>query len=231
MQEIVGIIVVVVTVISWIIRKVSGENAPMQQPVPRPGKPRAQRVDDEIEAFLKQVKQSENAGEAPRQPEKRPQQQQRPNKQQNRPKAPGNKGNPPVSQRPQNRPAPPERATLTGGNVADRKNVLSDNMGGELRTHVQNYMTERVSNTASQDVGQSVRESVQQHMGNAQRQQLTSTFGPSAISTDVTARPFEKFTGVGSRKDLMSASNIRQAIIVQEILAPPRSLRKKAPRG
>jgi len=218
MQEVIFVIVAVVSVISWIIRKMKGDNGPVQQPVPRPGRPRAQRVDDEIEAFLKQQgggKRQERQAEPAR-----PQQQRQ---QPQRPRPPGKSGQPAVSKTPP--PRAPQPPPVASPNVADRPNVISGDIGGGLRDHLKDYMTERIAQEARQDVGEGVRASVQQHLGQAGTPWRTPE-APAPAKQPGPPSQARVSTCCNIRRDLINAENIRRAILVQEVLNPPRSRRR-----
>lgn len=96
-------------------------------------------------------------------------------------------------------------------------------------------MGERIAKEAERDVGRDVTASVNQHMGNFLGQAMSAASGPARVTTK------ELFAGNASnaaptageccgraeslKKMLRNPESIRQAIIIQEILNRPKSLR------
>lgn len=224
-QELIALVFVLVSVISYIIRTVQGNNQRMPPPVQRPGRRRDERVNDEIENFLQNVSRS---SETKRSPEPG-------RSEENRPRPPGNRQSAPTSQRPPAKPA----AEAPGSRrirpeAATRPPVASSDLGGSLKQHVREHMAERVVKEAQRDVGQSVSESVQQHMGTSGRT-LAGGSSPQRVTTaelfagktaeQAAAACCEATRAEGLKKMLRSPDSMRQAIIIQEVLNRPKCLR------
>lgn len=221
-QELLALVFVLVSVISYIIRTVQGNNQRMPPPVQRPGRRRDERVNDEIENFLQNVsRSSESKRESPRAEESRP-------------KPPGNRQSAPTSQRAS---AKSSSASNQSGNrrpsdVAPRPVSASSELGGGLKQHLREQMAERVVKNAQRDVGQSVSDSVQRHLGTSGRApaggnvaplSASDAFDQSSTAQSETCCKTDRAEAL--KKMLRSPDSMRQAIIIQEVLNRPKCLR------
>lgn len=220
-QELLALVFVLVSVISYIIRTVQGNNQRMPPPVQRPGRRRDERVNDEIENFLQNVSRSSEAKREPAREESRP-------------KPPGNRQQVPTSQRPSGKSSSGSNqpGNRRPGDIASRPVSAASELGGGLKQHLREQMAERVVKNAQRDVGQSVSESVQKHLGTMGR----TPGGGSALplpaadafvqsSTPQTETCCKTNRAETLKKMLRSPDSMRQAIIIQEVLNRPKCLR------
>lgn len=243
-QELLGVVLVIIWVIGWLIRTVQANSQQLPAPVNRPGRRREERVEDEIDSFLQQVnRNAPNRSNVPESESARPA---KPPRNPPRPKPHGSTPTPVISQRPRQAmahqaSAPPQGAAAASaaalqskppsGNRRDGKAVNqrqpAPNIGQGVAEHLQQYMAERVAKTSQEDVGRGVKESVQSHLGvytgSAGTPNLTSgagDFGSPPSATTGNCRPVVSGTARAAevRCCLLSPQSVRQAIIVQEIL-------------
>jgi hypothetical protein len=119
--------------------------------------------------------------------------------------------------------APPLVAPLAGparpgAELAARKAPVSANMGGQVRAHLAQYLDPgRMSQTVRSDLGNAVERSLVQHLGE------TVTRGADdpkqAASTQSATPPLAVL--------LRDPAGARTAIVMNEILGPPKGLRRK----
>jgi len=222
-----AILFLLISFIGWIINMINAQNPP---PAPNRGpqrRPRARdsKVQNEIEQFLQEAMGNKQRGRQEEVPadeievvEAAPPRRQ----------APRRKPRPVVSgQRPVERsvidPATssPERSR-PGTGMATR--LAPAELGSGLSAHVQDHMRERVTQETSQHLPAAVSQTVGQHLGEfaaAARDTRTATaarplFGAVATLSDAT----------GLIGELRKPAGVRKAIVLQEILARPRALRK-----
>lgn len=132
-------------------------------------------------------------------------------------KRPPVRPNPPEGARPANRkkqkaqrPAAPAATTAPGGNQGDSPRK-SSNLGAGLREHVSTYMQ-------SDRVDKEVRKDLQSQIA-------------AAVQADLGARPASATAGIATPPHpllllLRDPQGIRQAILVQEILKPPKVMQR-----
>jgi hypothetical protein len=109
-------------------------------------------------------------------------------------------------------PAPPTRP---GAEMASRKGPGSEDLGTQVRDHLNQYLdSSRMSQRVKADLGSSVERTVREHLGK------TETSGTQEIEMPVVA-------GVPILTLLQDPAGVRMAILVNEILERPRCLRRK----
>ncbi len=214
-EDLIWIIIVVgMMFISWIAKLVKGneEDKPAQRP-------RAQndRLRSEIDAFLKEVSGAKGGAggdasevvdfEAAAAPTPRPQrqpQQQRQHQETQRQQAQRQRRTQQVKKAKRPRP---------GTKMSERQGSRSTTLGSSVREHVSDHMQ---SGTVDREVAQNVTQSVSEHLG--------------ARSASIFDRPEDGDEGSPIAGQLVamlkSPEGVRQAILLNEILAPARSLRK-----
>ena len=222
------IVFLVVAFLTWIMNLANKnkEKKPAQRPA-RP-KPQGDQVKSELEAFLEEV-----TGQ--KQPEKpRPQQQRRPGpapaevRQEKRQPVPQQKAKPtPRPQRPRRRPKqakprqkpapapkPVERQSLREREAAKDKIRAAEKaerkLGSGISEHVDAYIDDHVDSHLSHDINASVRA----HLGSRQQVMANKKAQASEMNQQIVA-------------SLRNPAEIKRAIIVNEILAKPRALRRQ----
>ncbi len=230
-SELIGLIVVMVSIIGWVIKQAQGNNQQLPPPVQRPGRRREERNADELDSFLQQVN---------RQPEQR-QPEQRQSNQGPRGNGNQNRSRPPATQRPpaktvqRQQPAPAQQAPrrLVEDSASRREAAAQGASGsGGVAQHVREHMAERIGEEAKRDVGQGIKDSVLHNMG-------TGLVAPVETGTSVRKTATQLFAKepataaeccaadrmASLRKMLNNPESIRQAIVIQEILNRPKCLR------
>lgn len=220
---IIAIIFGLISFIGWIVNQVnSAQKAP---PPPRKRAPRDRSIQDEIDKFLSEregvpAEQRNRETPIPRKPpEPRPQpprkapapaQTPRPIQQQKpRPKGNGNGGN-------RSQPKSPQ----PGRTVADAPAATISNrgpvLGAQVTQHLAEAMAPRIGQAVQQDLPHAVQQSVDKHLGKTRtlsgRPGAEAGIGSAALIVAMLKKP----------------ESVRAAIILNEILAPPPSLRRKS---
>jgi hypothetical protein len=143
--EVVGIIILVLTVLGWFVRAIKGQGEnqpPVRRANPNPGR-------SEIETFLEEL-----SGNAQKRPPVRPNPPNRPPVA----KAPKKPNKQPAGNKPPKAPKPVM-------SLAD-KHLSSSNLGSGLRSHVSTYMqTDRVAAEVQQDLKSRIAEDVRTDLG------------------------------------------------------------------
>ncbi len=136
---------------------------------------------------------------------------------------PAKSGRPPKPQQPHRASAPPKsgqplpssRPGDPQSQPAPRRSLESNSAnrptGASIREHVSNHLEPRIASGVQQHIDQHV----QQHIGSNQAASTALQPGESAAQTNISIRKLLKEPG-----------GVRQAILVNEILARPRSLRR-----
>ena len=200
-SQIIGVSVLFISMLSWLVNVVKG-NTPDGTPRAKP-KPKPQSGRSEIEALLQQL-----SGEKPKpkpkserrdtsKPERRDSSQPRPKSQQDREKG---KPKPPVPRTSSSRPA---------SGLADTQLGRSD-LGGEVRSH---HLGNRIEASVQQDISAAVQRDIE---ANVQRDLGNRMALPPA--PEKTVHPLVKV--------LRDPNGMRQAILLNEILQPPKSRRR-----
>ena len=214
-----------ISFIGWIMNLINSQNpppAPNRGPQRRP-QPRDRKVQSEIEEFLQEAMGAKKrsrpdeeieVGESP----PRRQQQRRP------PSRP--KRRPPVARTgnaQQSAPADRSRErSKPGSNVASRHVTPSAELGKNVSSHVQEHMSRRVQSETEENLPHAVNQTVAEHLGE---------FTADDRDTRATVKPvFQSQANVPDPNSLIaqlrSPAGMRQAVMLQEILAKPRVLRK-----
>jgi hypothetical protein len=228
-STLIGVAFVVISLISGLLNYLNSRakpNAPNNRPGGRPVRPRSERIQSEIEQFMReQVRRQE--GEAPAaqrpqpaaQPEPRPPVRQLP---QRRPQTPRGPAPRPVARKlpeqPQRQPIgqssqqPP--TVRPGEEFSHRKSIASEGLGQALREHLKATMVERVQAETQVHLGSGVSAEVARHLG---------TF---AAGAPIAAAPGATTTVQALASELRSREGMRRALIAQTILERPAALRR-----
>jgi len=227
-EGIFAVLFLLISFVGWIINMINAQNPP---PAPNRGpqrRPRAKdrKVQNEIEQFLQEAMGNKNAraeeGEVPADeievvetgvPE-RPAPRRRPRA----------AAKPTASRQPQpQRTATAEqKAPKPGKGVASRHLAPNETLGGGVMSHVTDHMRERVSRETQTHLPHAVNQTVTQHLGEftADDRDTRSTVKPVHRSRANIVDPTALIA------DLRKPDGMRKAVILQEILAKPRGLRK-----
>lgn len=223
---IIAVIFGLISFIGWIVNQVnSAQKAP---PPPRKRAPRDRSIQDEIDKFLSEQErpaaaESRNRETPPiprKPPEPRPQpprkapapvQTPRPVQQKPRGKGNGNGGN-----RPQPKTSQPGRTVLdtpatAPSTVASRGPAL----GAQVTQHLAEAMAPRIGQAVQQDLPHAVQQSVDQHLGKTRTLSGRGGAGAGSGSAALIVAMLRK------------PESVRAAIILNEVLSPPPSLRRK----
>lgn len=194
--QIIGLIIFTVSVLSWFVNLVQG-NQPNGAPRPK-NRPR-DPVQNDLEKFLQEVVGGKGQPEKKRSaPPPIPQQKQ--------PRAANDKkGGKAKSQ--QQRPAKAEATTQRPGERAAASHLQTSALGQGVRSHLRDHMEpNRVGASVQQDIDAAV------------RKDLGSDATSDAVNRAGSIHPFAKA--------LRDPQGVRQAILLNEILSRPKSLRR-----
>ncbi|MDA1016225.1 MAG: hypothetical protein O3A00_17435 [Planctomycetota bacterium] len=204
------VVMVVIAIISW-IANLSSANANKEAPARSPRRRPVQDESDEGERKrLQQARREHAQREQARRMEELTMDDEivvvsESGRRQPRRRRPPTRQNRAVNQRqPQQQPRP----TRPGDSLANRADPLSSNLGVGLQQHVAEYMDEHIRGKAKAS-GSSVDASVRQH--------FADRLEASTLGTVEDRGPFGNL--------LRDPARIREAIILNEILSPPKSLR------
>jgi len=213
-EDILPVIFVLIGIVSWIInalKEKSQVNERAARPVRPPQKKRNDPLQSEIDIFIREV--TEQRGD---QPQRKPQQA-RPAATTQRPATP-----PPRERRlrqtqasPAAPPPKPEKHTRPGDEISTRKGPGNRDLGGNLTRHIEERMKSHTIRDATEKrLGHDVDASVTAHLGISSSATSPGTVVPqsSTIITEV-------------RRMLSNPESAAQAILLNEILSPPRSRR------
>lgn len=217
----VTIAVIVVMILSGLSRLISERNQEQARAdVARrrqPGKPQDPRLNDEIDQFLREVAGRRKAEDAPI--EIVPQQRRRPQRRQRQPPR-----RPPARQRPAEKvqpvPEQPKRKTPLGSSVTTRKGPGSNKLGTEVVEHVSEYMDDRIERQVADHLQHSVDRGVALHLGRFG----SGSFVPAAGMRQASAQSPRTNQLVSMLRD---PSSVRQAILLNEILARPKAMQPR----
>jgi hypothetical protein len=238
-QDFFGIAVVVISVIAYLIRLFQGNNQQLPPPVQRPGRRRDERGDDEIDSFLEQVNRTQapgrnsgpegarnktaarqNQNKPPAVPPPTPAKQRQPTRQlaAGLPSAPGT--------RPSDAPLAAARNSTSNPGMSQRTPAQSNDKNAkepqkDLGKTLSQQSAPLSSGTASvpTNLG-SFRAAMAPPIPQSPGHQVGAPSPEAAATASFLARTNNL------RQALRNPQMISQAIIVQEILSRPKSLRK-----
>ncbi|OAI57597.1 hypothetical protein AYO47_07885 [Planctomyces sp. SCGC AG-212-M04] len=232
LETLVGVAFVVISLISWLTNYLNARakpNGPNNRGAARPQRPRSERIQSEIEQFMReQVKRQE--GEAPAaqrpkpqaQPESRqpaparqqPQRRPQPAQRGPAPRPVARKPAEPLQRQPINQSGQQAPTVRPGEEISHRKSITSEGLGRGVRDHLKTAMVERVQAEAQVYLGANVSTEVSRHLG-------TFAAGSQPGSGPVAASPAQALAA-----DLRSREGMRRALIAQTILEKPMALRR-----
>jgi hypothetical protein len=106
-----------------------------------------------------------------------------------------------------------------GNEIAARKAPGSEDLGKQIRSHLAQYLdSSRMATQTQNDLGNTVQRTVRQHLGD------TMTAGDSAPN----AAAATQSEGSVIAASLRNPSRVRSAIVINEILGPPKGLRRRS---
>jgi len=109
--------------------------------------------------------------------------------------------------------SPPARP---GDDIAGRKAPGSENLGKQIRSHLAEYLdSSRMAAQTQSDLGNAVERTVRQHLGET----------VSVAEKDQSQSPAPEASAILPL--LRNASSVRTAIVINEILGPPKGLRRR----
>lgn len=206
-----------ISFVSWIINQVNQAKPPQgrargQRPQRAP-RPRNDRVQQEIDQFLQEAtgrrqKKQEVLSSDEIEIVDRPRAARRP----------------PPKRRPPPRPAPQAakpKPSRPGQNIASRHLAGQEQLGAGVSQHIESHMAPRVSTQAAQHLPHSVDASVSEHLGAFTADDLTATGTKGQAATTSNQQTAASMLLASLRQP----GGVRNAIIMQEILRPPKSLR------
>jgi hypothetical protein len=227
-------IFLVVAFLGWIINQINGQNNPQRAgnprvppPQQRPPRPAQDRLQNEIEVFLREVQ-----GRKPQAPPPPGQEQREPlpvnepllpagEPMQKRPPRPAGRPRPPARrQRPGDVPGQAGRGEAPQPQRAAPVGASSKNMSAELKARLEEHMRGGV---AERHLESKIDESVSQHLQHISSNIATTEATPGTVSLSASAP-----AGVPIRDLLRNPTSMRQAILLNEILSRPRGRRTRS---
>jgi hypothetical protein len=214
-EGVIGLIVVALTIASWIVNVVSQYSQAKPQPVVRPRGNRSQDSgrDRDSSTFGEQDRPArQNSQKKRSQPEARPgqkpQQKQPKQPQQRRPSAPP----PPPVPSDQEQPRRPLGGTISG------RHLETQSLGQGVRESVRDHMTDHaLSKTVAQDMKSTVGAAVQDHLGAFSTGSPAATVGAAAVGQ---AQPISVVAM------FLNPETMRQTMIANIVLSKPPCLEK-----
>lgn len=219
-----------ISFVGWIMNLINSQNPPPQPNRPaRRQPPRDGKVQSEIEEFLQQAMgrrgqkaqpSVDTAGvEILEPPQAQPQPQRRP---------PAPRRSPPARPAASMADAAPAAssgppAPRPGDGISSRHLAGSSGLGAGVALHVQDHLTSRVRREAEDQRQRSVEQSITQHLGEfrAGEADTRRDVAPVVRSQAAVRDP------TGLINQLREPDGMRRAIILQEILNKPRSMRRR----
>ena len=206
MSNFIVVAFIVISFIGWVINQVNAQN----KPPARRGRPQRgnRRVQEEIDDFLREATGNRKPGGRVLSADEieivDESQARRP---------------------PPRRPAPtrPSTRQKPGSNVSNRHLSGHEELGSSVRDHVRTHMDERVSAGAEEHLAHDVDQHVSQHLGAFSAGMPTSS-GRTAQS-ETRRRRNPRTTALLAA--LRTPVGVRNAVLMQEILGRPRSLRNR----
>lgn len=200
---------VVISLIGWVINQINAHNhpAPPRRPA-RPPRPRNERIQEEIDQFIQEAGGRKRAPQVLSADEIEIVE---PPRKQRRPPAAR-----PAAAAPRERKAPAR--PRPGEGVATRRMAGPEQLGTDLRDHVRAYMDDRVAAQVQRDLANEVAVGVAEHLGSFTAPQQ----GAVGLRAMPAAAPLRAATLLA---DLRDPDGVRKAIMINEVLQPPLSLR------
>lgn len=218
-----AVIFLLISFIGWIINMINAQNPP---PAPNRGpqrRPRARdrKVQNEIEQFLQEAMGSKQAARDEVPPDEievvevAPQRRAPPPRRQPRP-------TPQLQTR--QRPAAEQASTerIRPGSGVTKREFSPSTLGAGVAAHVKDHMRERVGQQTTQHLPHAVDQTVTQHLGEFLASPRDTRGGVGPVIRAGTSVP----DPTGLITELKQPGGMRKAIVLQEILARPRALRK-----
>jgi len=202
----IGLAILVITVLGWIVNAIKGNDAD-GKPLPQRNKPKRD-LRSELEVFLEELQQPQKPQEPAPQPERpiAPQKQQA--QRQANPRQQSHKPRPPKAPKPQPTASKPAPKPQKSKNLAAKS-------GQSLRDHVSSFVSDnRVSAEDQQRMAHRVDQAVQQDLSGG----TVAPVEPAEVRR-TTPHPFLVM--------LARPEGMRQAILMNEILQRPKSLRSR----
>jgi hypothetical protein len=229
LETLIGVAFVVISLISGLMNYLNSKakpNAPNNRGGARPVRPRSERIQSEIEQFMReQVRRQEgDAPPAAERPQPKPEPRPAPQaKQLPQRRAPAQRGPAPrpvarkteTSQRQAINQSSQQSPTVRPGEeISHRKSITSEGLGQGVREHLKTAMVERVQAETQVHLGQGVSAEVSRHLGS-----FAAATPPAG--TPVVATPAQALVA-----DVRSRDGMRRALIAQMILERPAALRR-----
>jgi len=195
-EAIIGLIIFLITIVSWAVNQVTNKKrkVPPVANRPRPPvRPRDQKLQEEISIFMQEA-----AGRKPGA---------------NRPARPGAAATAPPK-RPLAAAKPPARRSKPGAEIASRQAPVTGTLGSGVQQHLSEYMANKVTQQAQQRLAPRVDEKIAQDLGAPVTTGAARRAEPAAI--DMAAPRGDKIADA-----LRNPASLRQAIVLNMILARP----------
>lgn len=202
-ETIITIIILVISFLSWLFSQIK-ENQDKQANKQVKGKNPPKRpveLSEEIEAFLQEI--SGNQPQPARQKKKKPPVTK---------SRPPQRKQPPKKPKPEYKPIPADQSRSFETNISKR-HLESKNLGSDLTQHVSSYLDQDVKTHVETHISRQIGASVSSHLG-----QFSKNISGSGRQSSETHPIVDMF------KDQES---VAKAIVLNEILSPPLSQRKK----
>lgn len=205
-MEFIAVVFIVISFIVWIINQVNAQNKPPARRPQRAAPQRAdRRVQNEIDDFLREATGGRRPGGRVLSADEIEIVEERP-----APRRPA--------------PARPPRRQAPGSGVATRHLSGQDQLGSSIRDHVRTHMDQRVGAGAEEHLPHAVDQLVSQHLGAFSADTGTSTGRTGQSETRRRAR----VRAAAFQAAFRTPAGARTAILMQEILSRPRSLRGRS---
>jgi len=199
--ELVPLIMFAVFAISWVLKLITSNKQPAEPPVRRPGRPVRPR-EGRVEDEIDIFIQ-----EVDQQRQQQPQRPRQPNKPPARATNARRRSEPPPP------PAPPPRRRV--GDDMERKPLVDPNLGGGVRAAAAGIVAgeRQLDRGVEQHLTDRIEQSVERHLGT-----FSGNRAAKALDTPATRL-----------RSMLRSKSARQAILLNEILSPPRALRREEP--
>ena len=199
--ELVPLIMFAVFAISWVLKLITSNKQPTEAPVRRPGRPvRPRDGRAEDEIDIFIQEVDQQRQQAPQRPKQPPKPPARATSARRRPEPP-----PPA-------PPPPRRRV---GEDMERKPLVDPKLGGGVRAAAAGIVAgeRQLDRMVDQHLTDRIEQSVEQHLG---------TFSGNKVAKT-------QDTPASRLRLMLRSKSARQAILLNEILSPPKALRREEP--